>query len=1002
MLSRGLSQSRLFKAKRPRFGRNVEPWAYMAASDSRSKVDIKWNVDSSKKPSNIVGPTNESSWNVIGLSRLCVSSNIHHDYFVRKESCGHIFPFRDVKEKLLFRNDTFKDSFKEFEDMTIQFYVTMQRVLQISETKISSIDIFSRECPEFIKTVNSNSFERAHGFRIHDPKLSLQMRSFSSNNNPDVKNKQDEQKDMTTTASSQESTVPSSPKTVSSKKKDDSMSEKAISMLKSSASSLASMIAKTPGVLYFYMTHPKEFKEKMLEIKEAAKKEAHHYYMGSKLLIADIKTARQILVRTLNGTTLTRRERKQLLRTVTDVFRLVPMSIFVLIPFMEFALPLALKIWPNMLPSTFQDNLKAEENMKRELKSRLAMAEFFQETLQDLAKAQKKRAVSKKNAIVENDGPTSDLESIKDHEETAESFLSFIEKARKGEFLPPDAIIRYAKYFKDELTLDNMPRMQLINMCRYMNIPPYGNDNLLRFQLRHKIRVLQEDDQRILWEGIHSLTKMELREACQERGMRSTGLSKEAYVRALQQWIDLSVNRNVPISLLIMSRIFFLQEEMTSRVSPDSDGSKSVTGLADAISGMEKEVLNNVILESVSADKTPEFTKLKLEVLKQQNELIEEEKQQRESEAAKKAEREKLEQEKLEKEKLEKETSEKEKTRDQVIPTVSTSDSLREPETSPISSTISHISQTIVSKEEFKSSVPSPSYDPGTDSTKTTSDVTSSKEDELKPEDSEDRSLSSEELDAISQIVSPDPVSAERATLESIKAALQDKGKIEEEKDVTSSDQNVVKSSENTLNEVQKTESIPIDQITIENADQVAAEQISQMDKAAEKAASESTTISYETVSEKTDERDDKQKATNEDYQEYSDHDRKLDMAIKRLKSKVESMVGNLEIQISDVEAKIGDKMHLLDKDMDGILSREEMAITLQSVLKRPLTFDEAMAIAADMDENKDGLFSVDELSKWLESTKLVKLVEEGKDAEVDKIISSQAEKMKDKKKEQL
>jgi LETM1 and EF-hand domain-containing protein 1 len=110
-----------------------------------------------------------------------------------------------------------------------------------------------------------------------------------------------------------------------------------------------------------------------------AKKEAHHYYMGSKLLMADIKTARQIVGRTLNGTPLTRRERKQLIRTVTDVFRLVPMSIFVLIPFMEFALPFALKIFPNMLPSTFQDSLKAEETMKRELKSRLAMAEFFQE-----------------------------------------------------------------------------------------------------------------------------------------------------------------------------------------------------------------------------------------------------------------------------------------------------------------------------------------------------------------------------------------------------------------------------------------------------------------------------------------------------------------------------------------------------------------------------------------------------------------------------------------------
>ena len=95
--------------------------------------------------------------------------------------------------------------------------------------------------------------------------------------------------------------------------------------------------------------------------------------------MADLRTARSMLKRTLQGTPLSRRERKQLLRTVTDVFRLVPMSVFVLIPFMEFALPFALKIFPNMLPSTFQDSLKAEENMKRELKSRIAMAEFFQE-----------------------------------------------------------------------------------------------------------------------------------------------------------------------------------------------------------------------------------------------------------------------------------------------------------------------------------------------------------------------------------------------------------------------------------------------------------------------------------------------------------------------------------------------------------------------------------------------------------------------------------------------
>jgi LETM1 and EF-hand domain-containing protein 1 len=46
---------------------------------------------------------------------------------------------------------------------------------------------------------------------------------------------------------------------------------------------------------------------------------------------------------------------------------------------MEFALPFALKLFPNMLPSTFQDSLKEEEKMKRELQMRISMAGFFQE-----------------------------------------------------------------------------------------------------------------------------------------------------------------------------------------------------------------------------------------------------------------------------------------------------------------------------------------------------------------------------------------------------------------------------------------------------------------------------------------------------------------------------------------------------------------------------------------------------------------------------------------------
>lgn len=83
-----------------------------------------------------------------------------------------------------------------------------------------------------------------------------------------------------------------------------------------------------------------------------------------------------------------------------------------------------------------------------------------------------------------------------------------------GEPIPNEVVIRIARLFKDELTLANIARPQLVSMCQYMNLPPYGADMFLRFQLRNKLRALKEDDRRILWEGIDSLTTLELREAC--------------------------------------------------------------------------------------------------------------------------------------------------------------------------------------------------------------------------------------------------------------------------------------------------------------------------------------------------------------------------------------------------------------------------------------------------------------------------------------------------------
>mmetsp|Transcript_15516 Transcript_15516/g.22869 ORF Transcript_15516/g.22869 Transcript_15516/m.22869 type:complete len:793 (+) Transcript_15516:1-2379(+) len=754
--------------------------------------------------------------------------------------------------------------------------------------------------------------------------------------------------------------------------------------------------------------------------------------MGSKLLAADLRTAKAMLHRSLSGSVLTRRERKQLLRTTSDLFRLVPMSMFVLIPFMELALPFALTLFPNMLPSTFQDSLKAEENMKRELQSRIAMAGFFQEVLQSMVKEQIKERKEGNDSNPDNSNSTSPVQPcVDDEEDTASKLLQFLDKARSGEMIPSDSIIRFSKYFEDELTLDNLPRTQLVNLCKYMSIPGYGSDAFLRFQLRHRIRSLKEDDQRILWEGIDSLTKMELREACQERGMRSTGLSKNAYKQSLQQWLDLSVNKDIPLSLLIMSRTFYLREEMWSREASESDETKSVAGIADAISAMDKDVVNQIVLEVATNEEksqNPDIVKLSLDVLEQENELIEEEYEERQKALKKKltdedelvAKKKKDEEEDISVEEHAGEDKEDTKEKTTKKEDVHVAAELKEAELkekqlkqTKSAEAIDLIDQPevgiadlsegarIVSKEEIlQGERQAEAFTAVTDDIATgTEALTETISTIVKEKEEEETELSAEEMEAISQLISPDPVQSERKELERIKAAIIDKDK-SASADQVAVDLDLLSTNADKGDDTQAKEPLPTKpdiavklNVQEKPAEATTATKVSDLPMGSEETDARASEII---------EKEDAEAAKEADDSTVFDMDggasakelpletekSSMDKTTARLKAKLEKMVDNIEAKLEKAELKIGNKMHFLDKDMDGILSSEEVAQCLQLVLRRKLTFEEAMTIAGDMDENEDGFFTVAEFTRWLETNKIVKLAEEGRDAEVDRAIA--------------
>ncbi|KAI0031695.1 LETM1-like protein-domain-containing protein [Vararia minispora EC-137] len=336
---------------------------------------------------------------------------------------------------------------------------------------------------------------------------------------------------------------------------------------------------------------------------QKVKHEVQHYWHGSKLLAKEVRISSRLQWKILHGESLTRRERRQLKRTTSDLLRLIPFAVFVIVPFMEFLLPIALKLFPNMLPSTFEDKFAADEKARKLLRVRLEMAKFLQETLRESG--------LKANA----------------HIVGSEEFKEFFRKVRStGESPSTQDIINVAKLFDDDLTLDNLSRPQLVSMCRYMGINAFGTDNFLRNAIRSRLVQLRRDDQLIFAEGIDALSTSELQAACQSRGIRAYGISPARLREELATWINLHLHHRVSGVLLILGRAFAYDRAPGA----DEDGKTSVVkSLEHVLSGLPDNLLNEAELE-VDSDKAS--YKQKLEVLQQQEELIEDEEEQEQKE----------------------------------------------------------------------------------------------------------------------------------------------------------------------------------------------------------------------------------------------------------------------------------------------------------------------------------------------------------------------------------
>lgn len=255
-----------------------------------------------------------------------------------------------------------------------------------------------------------------------------------------------------------------------------------------------------------------------------------------------------------------------------------------------------------MLPSTFEGQKSREAKAVHLRNTRKQVSSFLRNTLRETG-----LPVSASNA-------------------KKDEFTEFFRKVRAtGEAPTPQDVIKVCQTFRDDLTLDNLSRPQLVGMCKYMNLNTFGTDAMLRYQVRHRMRQIKRDDKAISYEGVDSLSVPEVQMACASRGLRTHGMSPAKLREDLQMWLDLRLKYNIPSTLLVLSNAY-----MYTSAGKDSEISSQIDALQAVLSSIPEELFHEIELEVHNAEGAA-TNRQRLEVLKEQQDLIEEENEQQES-----------------------------------------------------------------------------------------------------------------------------------------------------------------------------------------------------------------------------------------------------------------------------------------------------------------------------------------------------------------------------------
>jgi LETM1 and EF-hand domain-containing protein 1 len=286
---------------------------------------------------------------------------------------------------------------------------------------------------------------------------------------------------------------------------------------------------------------------------------------GTVLFRKNFAISRRLLRKKLNGDDLNYKEHSLLVTTTSDLVKLIPFSFFVIVPFAELLLPIVLKFYPKLLPSTYDveklfskispsktdaSHMVGSDRSKR-LLAKQKLMEFFKEVSikTDLDKEEQKMLNERNKAINDfktmligygRDGNRCVLPDISD-------IRNFISHFPQG----PD-------YFR----LENLKAEILESICFLLNIDPFTFRSHMVIQLKRFINEIRKEDKSIKWEGVDSLSSEDLVEANRKRGLPIEGVTPDELRNQVKEWIEISSDRNIPISVLLWIRAVAASENI--------------------------------------------------------------------------------------------------------------------------------------------------------------------------------------------------------------------------------------------------------------------------------------------------------------------------------------------------------------------------------------------------------------------------------------------------------